>query len=65
MKVYDIIVVFCVEWELMLFKINVIISMCLEVIEIVIIFWVWVVDVGEDLLIIEVVGDLGKMVVIV
>lgn len=49
----------------MLFKINVIISMCLEVIDIINIFWVWVVDIGEDLLIIEVVGDLGKMVVIV
>lgn len=39
--------------------------MCLEVIDIINIFWVWVVDIGEDLLIIEVVGDLGKMVVIV
>ena len=65
LKVHDITAAPCVERELMLLKINATTSMRSEVIEIATIFRARVVDVGEDSLTIEVVGDPGKMVAIV
>ena len=65
LKVQDITAVPCVERELMLLKINANTSMRSEVIEIANIFRARVVDVGEESLTIEVVGDPGKMVAIV
>ena len=65
LKVQDITAIPCVERELMLLKINTTTSMRSEVIEIATIFRARVVDLGEDSLTIEVVGDPGKMVAIV
>ncbi|MCL2924591.1 MAG: acetolactate synthase small subunit [Trichodesmium sp. MAG_R04] len=65
LKVQDITAIPCVERELMLIKINTTTTMRSEVIEIVNIFRARVVDLGEDSLTIEVVGDPGKMVAIV
>ena len=65
LKVQDITAVPCVERELMLLKINATTTMRSEVIEIATIFRARVVDLGEDSLTIEVVGDPGKMVAIV
>ncbi|MEB3340137.1 acetolactate synthase small subunit [Okeania sp.] len=65
LKVDDITAIPSVERELMLLKINATTAMRSEVIEIVTIFRARVVDVGEDSLTIEVVGDPGKMVAIV
>ncbi len=65
LKVQDITAIPCVERELMLLKINATTAMRSEVIEIATIFRARVVDVGDDSLTIEVVGDPGKMVAIV
>ncbi len=65
LKVQDITAIPCVERELMLLKINATTSMRSEVIDITHIFRARVVDIGEDSLTIEVVGDPGKMVAIV
>ncbi|NEN93596.1 MAG: acetolactate synthase small subunit [Okeania sp. SIO3H1] len=65
LKVQDITAIPCVERELMLLKINATTNMRGEVIEIANIFRARVVDLGEDSLTIEVVGDPGKMVAIV
>lgn len=65
LKVQDITAIPCVERELMLLKINASTAMRSEVIEIANIFRARVVDVGEDSLTVEVVGDPGKMVAIV
>ena len=65
LKVQDITAIPCVERELMLLKINATTSMRSEVIDITNIFRARVVDIGEDSLTIEVVGDPGKMVAIV
>ena len=55
----------CVERELMLIKVNANSSNRSEILELVQIFRARVVDVSEDSLTIEVVGDPGKMVAIV
>ena len=65
LKVQDITDIPSVERELMLLKINATTSMRSEVIDITHIFRARVVDIGEDSLTIEVVGDPGKMVAIV
>ena len=65
LKVQDITATPCVERELMSLKINATTAMRSEVIEIATIFRARVVDVGDDSLTIEVVGDPGKMVAIV
>lgn len=65
LKVQDITEVPCVERELMLLKVNATSSNRSEVIEIAQIFRARVVDVAEDSLTLEVVGDPGKMVAIV
>ncbi len=64
-KVQDITEVPCVERELMLVKVNATAAMRSEIIEIANIFRARVVDVGDDSLTVEVVGDPGKMVAIV
>ena len=65
LKVQDITEIPCVERELMLLKVNANTSNRAEVIEITQIFRARVVDVAEDSLTVEVVGDPGKMVAIV
>jgi acetolactate synthase-1/3 small subunit len=65
LKVQDITEVPCVERELMLIKVSATSSNRSEVIEIAQIFRARVVDVAEDSLTLEVVGDPGKMVAIV
>ncbi|NEP03924.1 MULTISPECIES: acetolactate synthase small subunit [Okeania] len=65
LKVQDITAIPCVERELMLLKINATTNMRSEVVEIANIFRARVVDLGDDSLTIEVVGDPGKMVAIV
>lgn len=65
LKVQDITDTPCVERELMLLKVNVTSSTRSDVIELAQIFRARVVDVGDDSLTIEVVGDPGKMVAIV
>jgi acetolactate synthase-1/3 small subunit len=65
LKVQDITEVPCVERELMLVKVNATTSTRSEVIELAQIFRARVVDVSEDSLTLEVVGDPGKMVAIV
>lgn len=65
LKVQDITEIPCVERELMLLKVNANSSNRAEVIEITQIFRARVVDVAEDSLTVEVVGDPGKMVAIV
>jgi acetolactate synthase-1/3 small subunit len=64
-KVQDITETPCVERELMLVKVNATAVMRSEIIEIANIFRARVVDVGDDSLTVEVVGDPGKMVAIV
>lgn len=63
-KVQDITEVPCVERELMLLKVNATSSNRSEIIELAQIFRARVVDVAEDSLTLEVVGDPGKMVAI-
>lgn len=65
LKVQDITEVPCVERELMLIKVNATSSVRSEILELVQIFRARVVDVSEDSVTIEVVGDPGKMVAIV
>jgi acetolactate synthase-1/3 small subunit len=66
LKVQDITEVPCVERELMLLKVNYNSSTTRsEIIELAQIFRARVVDIGDDSLTIEVVGDPGKMVAIV
>ncbi|NBO30812.1 MAG: acetolactate synthase small subunit [Cyanobacteria bacterium LVE1205-1] len=65
LKVQDISEIPCVERELMLMKINATSSNRSEIIELTQIFRARIVDVAEDSLTIEVVGDPGKMVAIV
>ncbi|MDG2615604.1 acetolactate synthase small subunit [Thermoleptolyngbya sichuanensis XZ-Cy5] len=65
LKVQDITETPCVERELMLLKVNATSVTRSEIIELSQIFRARVVDVGEDSLTLEVVGDPGKMVAIV
>ncbi len=65
LKVQDITETPCVERELMLVKVNATSSNRSEVIELAQIFRARVVDVAEDSLTLEVVGDPGKMVAII
>lgn len=65
LKVQDITETPCVERELMLLKVNATSSNRSEIIELAQIFRARVVDVAEDSLTLEVVGDPGKMVAIV
>jgi acetolactate synthase-1/3 small subunit len=65
LKVQDITEIPCVERELMLLKVNATSSNRSEIVEIAQIFRARVVDVAEDSLTLEVVGDPGKMVAIV
>jgi acetolactate synthase I/III small subunit len=65
LKVLDITEVPCVERELMLMKVNAASSNRSEIIELAQIFRARVVDVDENSLTLEVVGDPGKMVAIV
>ncbi len=65
LKVQDITEIPCVERELMLLKVNASSSNRSEIVELAQIFRARVVDVAEDSLTLEVVGDPGKMVAIV
>ncbi|NES22753.1 MAG: acetolactate synthase small subunit [Symploca sp. SIO3E6] len=65
LKVQDITTTPCVERELMLIKVNATSSNRSEVIELSQVFRARVVDISEDSLTLEVVGDPGKMVAIV
>lgn len=65
LKVQDVTETPCVERELMLLKVNATSSNRSEVVELAQIFRARVVDVAEDSLTLEVVGDPGKMVAIV
>lgn len=65
LKVQDISEKPCVERELMLVKVNATASNRAEVIQLVQIFRARIVDLSEDSLTIEVVGDPGKMVAII
>ena len=65
LKVHDITETPCVERELMLVKVNASASNRAEVIQITQIFRARVVDLSEDTLTIQVVGDPGKMVAII
>ncbi len=65
LKVQDVTEIPCVERELMLLKVNATSSTRPEVVELAQIFRARVVDVAEDSLTLEVVGDPGKMVAIV
>jgi acetolactate synthase-1/3 small subunit len=65
LKVQDITETPCVERELMLLKVNATSSNRSEIIELSQIFRARIVDVAEDSLTLEVVGDPGKMVAIV
>jgi len=65
LKVQDITEVPCIERELMLLKVNATSSNRSEIIELAQIFRARVVDLGEDALTLEVVGDPGKMVAII
>ncbi len=65
LKVQDITEIPCVERELMLIKVNATSSNRSEVVELAQIFRARVVDVAEDSLTVEVVGDPGKIVAIV
>ena len=65
LKVQDVTETPCVERELMLLKVNATSSTRPEVVELAQIFRARVVDVAEDSLTLEVVGDPGKMVAIV
>ncbi len=65
LKIQDITEIPCVERELMLLKVNATSSTRSEIVELAGIFRARVVDVAEDSLTLEVVGDPGKMVAIV
>ena len=65
LKVQDITTTPCVERELMLIKVNATSSMRSEIIELAQVFRARVVDIAEETLTLEVVGDPGKMVAIV
>lgn len=65
LKVQDITDIPCVERELMLLKVNATTSNRTEVLELAQIFRARVVDVSEDSLTFEVVGDPGKLVAII
>ncbi len=65
LKVQDITEIPCVERELMLLKVNAVSATRSEIIELAQIFRARVVDIGDDTLTLEVVGDPGKMVAIV
>jgi acetolactate synthase-1/3 small subunit len=65
LKVQDITETPCVERELMLLKVNAASGTRSEIIELSQIFRARVVDIGDDTLTLEVVGDPGKMVAIV
>ena len=65
LKVQDITEIPCVERELMLLKVNAASGARSEIIELSQIFRARVVDIGDDTLTLEVVGDPGKMVAIV
>jgi acetolactate synthase-1/3 small subunit len=65
LKVQDITEIPCVERELMLLKVNAASGARSEIIELAQIFRARVVDIGDDTLTLEVVGDPGKMVAIV
>ncbi|MGD1909227.1 MAG: acetolactate synthase small subunit [Leptolyngbyaceae cyanobacterium] len=65
LKVQDLTEVPCVERELMLLKVNANSTTRSEIIEFAQIFRTRVVDIAEDALTLEVVGDPGKMVAIV
>ncbi len=65
LKVQDLTDKPCVERELMLVKVNATSANRSEILEIVQIFRARVVDVSEDSVIVEVVGDPGKMVAII
>lgn len=65
LKVQDVTEVPCVERELMLMKVNATSTTRSEILELAQIFRARVVDVAEDSLTLEVVGDPGKMVAIV
>lgn len=65
LKVQDITQIPCVERELMLIKVNASAASRAEVIELAQVFRARVVDISEDTLTLEVVGDPGKMVAIV
>ena len=65
LKVQDITEIPCVERELMLLKVNATSNTRSEIVELAQIFRARVVDVAEDSLTLEVVGDPGKMVAIV
>lgn len=64
-KVQDITITPCVERELMLIKVNANSASRGEVIELAQVFRARIVDISDDTLTIEVVGDPGKMVAIV
>jgi acetolactate synthase-1/3 small subunit len=64
LKVQDITQTPCVERELMLVKVNAIADSRAEVIELVQIFRARIVDISEETVTVEVVGDPGKMVAI-
>ncbi|MGK7873961.1 MAG: acetolactate synthase small subunit [Xenococcaceae cyanobacterium] len=65
LKVQDITQIPCVERELMLIKVNATSSNRAEVIELSQIFRARIVDISEETLTVEVVGDPGKMVAII
>lgn len=65
LKVQDITQIPCVERELMLIKVNATASNRAEAIELAQVFRARVVDISEDTLTVEVVGDPGKMVAII
>ena len=65
LKVNDITQTPCVERELMLLKVNVSAANRAEVIEVAQVFRARIVDISDDTVTIEVVGDPGKMVAIV
>ncbi len=65
LKVQDITQTPCVERELMLIKVNATASNRAEVIELAQVFRARIVDISEDTLTVEVVGDPGKMVAII
>ena len=65
LKVQDITQIPCVERELMLVKVNASASNRAEIIQLAQIFRARIVDVAEESLTIEVVGDPGKMVAII
>jgi len=65
LKVQDITQTPCVERELMLVKVNASASNRAEVIELTQVFRARIVDIAEDTLTIEVVGDPGKLVALI